>query len=95
MKNFSLKVSFDVDGTLIHQVGEKEDTPRYDVIAIYNQLELLGCDLYAWSGGGVDYATRWVRKLGLNAKVVAKGSFRPDICFDDEIVNLADKNIRV
>lgn len=36
-----------------------------------------------WSGGGVDYAQHWVRKLGLDATVVAKGSFKPDIAVDD------------
>jgi hypothetical protein len=40
--------------------------------------------MYIWSGGGVDYATRWRDKLGLTAIVVEKGSFTPDIAFDDE-----------
>lgn len=80
---------FDVDGTLIHQTGDKgmpgsmEDTPRYDVIALFHAFEKLGCDMHIHSGGGVDYATRWAEKLGLKAKIVAKGSLKGDIVFDD------------
>jgi len=79
-----IRVAFDVDGTLIHQSGAGEDTPRYDVIALYHALEKFGCEMYIWSGGGVDYARRWRDKLGLfGAKVVVKGSFQPDIAVDD------------
>ena len=76
-------VAFDVDGTLIHQAGPKADTPRYDVIQLYKILESLGCDMWIWSGGGVDYAQRWADKLGLRAQISAKGNMRPDIAVDD------------
>jgi hydroxymethylpyrimidine pyrophosphatase-like HAD family hydrolase len=77
-------VAFDIDGTLIHQVGVNEDTPRYDVVQLYKLLEGFGCEMYVWSGGGIDYARRWRDKLGLmSAKVVMKGSFQPDIAIDD------------
>ena len=36
-----LDVAFDVDGTLIHQVGEAEDTPRYDIIALFLFIGIL------------------------------------------------------
>jgi hydroxymethylpyrimidine pyrophosphatase-like HAD family hydrolase len=78
-----MRIAFDVDGTLIHQSGSREDTPRYDIIALFHSFEKLGYEMYIWSGGGVDYATRWKEKLGLNAKVVEKGSFKPDIAVDD------------
>ena len=78
-----MKIAFDVDGTLIHQSGEKIDTPRYDVINLFLAFEKLGNEMYIWSGGGVDYAARWAEKLGLDAKVVEKGSFKPDIAVDD------------
>ena len=79
-----VRVCFDVDGTLIHQMGEKPDTPRYEVIQLYYLFEKFGCEMYVWSGGGVDYARHWRDKLGLmNAKVVMKGSFQPDIAVDD------------
>lgn len=78
-----LVVAFDVDGTLIHQAGEKCDTPRYDIIQLFHTFEKLGATMYIWSGGGMDYAQRWAEKLGLKATVVEKGSFVPDIAVDD------------
>ena len=93
--NNKLNICFDVDGTLIHQVGEREDTPRYEIIQLFNLYESLGCNMFIWSGGGVDYATRWRDKLGLKAKIVSKGEFRADIAFDDMEVNLGKVNIQV
>lgn len=87
--------AFDVDGTLIHQVGEKEDTPRYEIIDLFKKFEKLGFEMYIWSGGGVDYAQRWSERLGLDAKVVAKGSFSPDISVDDLPVEFGKVNIKV
>jgi hydroxymethylpyrimidine pyrophosphatase-like HAD family hydrolase len=74
------RVAFDVDGTLI-TFG---DTPRYDVILLFQMLKGLGCEMFIWSGGGEDYATHWASKLGLEAEIVKKGSFMPDIAVDDE-----------
>ena len=86
-------IAFDVDGTLIYEAG---DTPRYDVIQMFKSFELFGFTMYIWSGGGVDYATRWAQKLGLNAIVVEKGSFTPDIAVDDiEACKLGTVNICV
>ncbi len=90
-----LNVAFDVDGTLIHQVGEKEDTPRYDVITLFHFFEKRGNNMFIWSGGGVDYAERWANKLGLSAKIIPKGSIKPDLAIDDMNVNLGVVNIRV
>jgi predicted HAD superfamily phosphohydrolase YqeG len=90
-----LKVAFDVDGTLIHQIGEREDTPRYEIIDLFKKFESLGCVMYIWSGGGEDYAARWRDKLGLSAVVVAKGSFQPDIAVDDMDVTLGKVNLKV
>ena len=64
-----LLIAFDVDGTLIHQVGAAEDTPRYDIIQTFHFFEKLGNEMFIWSGGGVDYAERWSQKLGLKAKL--------------------------
>jgi phosphoserine phosphatase len=90
-----LKIAFDVDGTLIHQVGEKSDTPRYDIIALFKAFQNLGNDMYVWSGGGMDYAKRWAEKLGLDCTIAEKGSFKPDICFDDMETSLAKVDVRV
>lgn len=88
-------VAFDIDGTLIHQIGEKEDTPRYDVIQFFKMFEAAGCRMFVWSGSGVDYSERWLRKLGLKAEVVPKGAFVPDIAIDDEVVDLGLVNLRM
>lgn len=90
-----MKIAFDVDGTLIYQVGEKEDTPRYDIISMFKMFEKLGWDMYVWSGGGYHYAERWAEKLGLDATIAVKGSFKPDIAVDDMEVELGTVNIRV
>ncbi len=81
--NSNVKIAWDVDGTLIHQDGSREDTPRYDVIILFHIFQKLGCDMYIWSGGGVEYARRWAEKLGLQATIVPKGSFKPSLTFDD------------
>jgi hydroxymethylpyrimidine pyrophosphatase-like HAD family hydrolase len=88
-------VAFDIDGTLIHQVGEHEDTPRYDVVKFFQLFESADCDMFIWSGDGMDYAERWRDKLGLRAHIKEKGSFIPDIAVDDEEVKLGKVNIRI
>jgi hydroxymethylpyrimidine pyrophosphatase-like HAD family hydrolase len=90
-----ITVAFDVDGTLIHQIGPREDTPRYEVIALFHILQKAGCNMIIWSGDGVGYAQRWMEKLGLEAKILEKGCGEPDITFDDEIVILGKVNIRI
>ncbi len=90
-----MKIIFDVDGCLIHQVGEKTDTPKYDVIQLFHLFESFGWEMYIWSGGGIDYAKRWAEKLGLNAKIISKGEIKPDIAVDDEEVTLGVVNIQV
>jgi len=77
------RVAFDVDGTLIHQAGDLCDTPRYDIIALFKLFEAQGCRMIIWSGGGVQYASRWADKLGLKASVIVKGEIKPEIAVDD------------
>ena len=102
-----LKVAFDVDGTLIKidgvsvdgksiiRIGDKNDTPRYDVIELYHLFEKFGNDMYIWSLSGIDYAKKWKRILGLNGKVVEKGSFKPDIAVDDGDIKFGIINLKV
>lgn len=94
-------VAFDVDHTLIipDYLVERGDTgfdvPRYENIELFWHFHRLGCEMFIWSGGGVDYATRWAEKLGLPAKIREKGSFVPDISIDDERVSLGRINLCV
>ena len=51
-----------------------------------------------WSGGGIEYSTRWVEKLGLTAAhtlVVEKGAYEVDLAVDDEEVALGTSNFRI
>ncbi len=99
-------IAFDVDDTLIVPVVATDnpgglDTPNYEVIAIYRFFQSQGHRMIVWSGGGIDYARMWSNKLGLNPDMIIEKSKESakahgvDICFDDCIVDLADKNIRV
>jgi len=86
-----MNIAFDVDGTLI----TFQDTPRYEIIQLFHTLSNLGNRMIIWSGGGVDYATRWAEKLGLKADIYDKGQYFVDIAFDDEDVKLGTINLKV
>lgn len=78
-------VAFDVDGTLITL---KDDLPREEVIAILKGFSRLGgYQVIVWSGGGAEYAQRWVDRLGLNdyvdAVITKDRNLEVDIAFDD------------
>ena len=95
-----MKIAFDVDDTLIIPAVATSlpaDTPNYELIAVYRWFQKQGHHLIIWSGGGVDYATRWAEKLGLqpNEIRVKEKSEDIDICFDDCVVDLAKVNIQV
>jgi hydroxymethylpyrimidine pyrophosphatase-like HAD family hydrolase len=87
-----IKVAFDLDGTLIHQCGDLDESPRYEVIQFLQLFNKFGCEVFLWSGSGVENAQLWATKLGLQkiVKVVEKGSFVPDITIDD----LNDETLR-
>lgn len=86
-----MKVCFDVDGTLIDTRGK----PRHEVIDLFRSFQALGCEMFIWSGGGCDYATIVKNKLGLDADVMSKGSFQPDLAVDDQIVTMGKVNLKV
>lgn len=76
-----ITVCFDVDGTLLNFMS---DQPRYDIIALFHAFQKRGCRMHIWSHKGVDHARETAQKLGLNATIVEKFSFKPDIAVDDE-----------
>lgn len=95
-----MKVAFDVDDTLIVPAvatGLGIDTPNYDTIALYKWFKLQGAYMIVWSGSGVDWATRWAEKLGLQPDEirVKQKSSDVDIAFDDCDVDLAKVNVKV
>lgn len=104
-----MTIAFDVDDTLIIPAvatGLPIDTPNYDTIAVYRWFQAQGHTMWVWSGGGQDYARMWAEKLGLQPDAcygksgaasggISNAPYKPDICFDDCMVDLAKVNIRV
>lgn len=95
-----LRIAFDIDDTLLVPsvaTGFGMDTPNYDTVALFKWFQNQGCEMFLWSGGGVDWAFTWGNKLGLMPfKVLVKEQGHDiDICFDDCPVNLAKVNVRV
>ncbi len=94
-----MKIAFDVDDTLLVPsvaAGFGRDTPNYDTVALFKWFEAQGCHMVIWSGSGVDWATTWAEKLGLNAEIrVKQKSEDIDIAFDDCDVDLAKVNVKV
>ena len=92
-----LKVAFDVDDCiLIPSVAARGlDVPNYETIAIFDWFKKQGHDIIVWSGSGIDWATRWAEKLGLEARIIVKGSEEVDLAFDDCDVELGKVNIKV
>lgn len=76
-------VAFDVDGCLINE----RDEPRLDVLQLLLGFRVCGYEVWVWSGGGLDYAARWVERLGLSpyvSHVMAKDKqVRVDVAVDD------------
>ena len=74
-----------------------DQVPDYDLIQVLRWFFNNGDEIFFWSAGGIDYCETIVRKLGLDeyGKVVDKGSFRPDIAFDDAETDLGIVDIRV
>lgn len=92
-----MKIAFDVDDTLIipSVVTGGRDVPNYETIAIFRWFQAQGNDMIIWSGSGLDWASTWAEKLGLNARIIVKGSELVDIAFDDCDVTLGKVNVKV
>lgn len=95
-----MKIAFDVDDTLIIPpcVNNTDiDTPNYETIALYKWFQSQGHEMIVWSGSGIDWAIRWIEKLGLQPcqTRIKEKSNDIDICFDDCDVDLAKINLKV
>lgn len=83
-----ITIAFDIDGTLISNV---DDSPNIKILTLFRILaSMKNTRLIIWSGGGVDYAELWARRLRLgNAtwKVCCKcpeTAALVDIAIDDQ-----------
>lgn len=92
-------IAFDVDGTLISY----NDKPRRDVIDMLITLSRLGHRIIVHSGGGLEYAQLWVRRLYLDEFVAEcrdKSFVDPpggdiDVAFDDDLGQFGKHTIKV
>ena len=70
-----LRVLFDVDDTLIHlPLHSDKDEPNMPMIELLKALSAAGHEVYVSSGGGVEYAKNWCKKLFWNPKIFIKKS---------------------
>ena len=94
-----MKIAWDVDDTLIipSVVTGDRDIPNYETIAVYRWFQAQGCHMIIWSGSGVDWASTWAEKLGLQPDEIRmkQKSEDVDIAFDDCDVDLAKVNVKV
>jgi len=93
-----LKIAFDTDDCILvpsvaHGFGM--DTPNYETIAVLKWFQAQGHEIILWSGSGCDWAQTWADKLGLDVRVIAKGSEKVDIALDDMEVSLGTVNVKV
>lgn len=81
LKNHNEKiiVAFDVDDTLI----DHNNLPRYDIVQVFHFFKKCGCEMVIWSQCGEEYARKWAKFLGLDARIIPKSSIRPHLTFDD------------
>jgi len=99
------KIAFDVDWTLVNN----DQSLNHEMVEELLRWLKRGHDIIIWSGGGHDYAkhqgTKILGKFYMdiyNEKVTFSSKTKenaamlnPDICYDDEVVNLARVNIYV
>ena len=102
--NHMLRVLFDVDDTLIHlPLHSDKDEPNIPMIELLKALSAAGHEVYVSSGGGVEYAKNWCKKLGIEEYVfdylpkihtVIK-QMKFDLSFDDMETDYAFLNCQV
>lgn len=92
-----MKIAFDVDDTIIipSVAVNGMNIPNYETIKIFEWFKAQGNEMIIWSGSGCDWAKTWAEKLGLEARIIRKGSEMVDIAFDDCDVELGVVNIKV
>ena len=75
----SIKVAFDVMGTLI---GPHQD----NVLQLYRSLEAIGCVMIVWSAYDIEKIRELIAPLGITPHYIFKKvspEVYPDICVDD------------
>ena len=93
LEGWMLTICFDIDGTLL----DFNSVCRVKMVQLAKSLLADRMNrVFFWSGGGIQYAMLQCRRMGLpEDRVIAKGSFRPDITIDDQDVNLGFTNLKI
>lgn len=84
----TIRVAFDVDGTLRCNCTETCQDLNKDIVELYRILKKFkNTEIWIWSGGGKDYALQWAHRLELDFNVnrcISKiGAPQMDIAIDD------------
>lgn len=84
----TIKIAFDVDGTLRCNCTDTCRSPNHDIVALFNILsKFKNIEPWVWSGGGADYAWQFARAYDLKVKqshCISKiGAPQMDIAIDD------------
>ena len=95
-----MRIAFDVDGVLTTLPSMGGTEPNIPNIGLLKFLAMApGVQIIVWSGRGETYAQKKAVEFGIDRFVYAyySKSDKPhiDISFDDEVIDLADKNIRL
>jgi trehalose-6-phosphatase len=91
-----LKIAFDVDDTLYKiRVDKYDQVPDYELIQVLKWFCQNGDEVFIWSAGGVEYAKAFAKKFGFDdmVSIVEKGSFKPDISFDEYLTGLGKTDV--
>lgn len=87
-------VAFDIDNCLIDR-DKKPIKANVELLKVLSKEHKIIC----WSGNGHVYAINIINKMGLSNYIVGVldkyGTFRPDIAFDDQEIDLGKVNIKV
>lgn len=83
-----VRIAFDVDGTLRCNCTDTCDDANERIVALFNILaSFKNVQLFVWSGGGADYASRFAERFMLpvtKARCISKIGAPPmDIAIDD------------
>lgn len=85
-----MKIAFDIDGTLQGQHRKVNWLHRE-----LHKFAETGHDVIVWSGGGLDYAKRYIESHELPARTCEKCSEEVDIAFDDATEHLRGAKITI
>lgn len=83
----TIKIAFDVDGTLRCNCTDTCEDPNQRIVDLFNILSSFkNTEMYVWSGGGADYAWRFARLFNLQGGYHAASKLNApqvDIAIDD------------